>query len=106
MLPHWPSLSDLAYLQDNLCKLQTERQRLLEALATIPYLLPYPSSANFILCKVIGRDAAALKTELASQHGILVRYFSTPGLQDHIRISIGRPSDTRILMEALSNWRE
>ena len=98
------SLSDLDYLQANLRAIQIERQNLWQALADIPYLQPYPSSANFILCKVVGRDAAALKKSLASRHGILVRYFNTPGLQDHIRISVGRPADTSKLIDALLNW--
>ena len=98
------SLSELEFLQANLKALQTERARLFKALSSIPYLQPYPSWANFILCKVMGRDAAALKEQLASQHGILVRYFSTPGLQDHIRISVGLRQDTTTLIEILSTW--
>lgn len=32
----------------------SERQALLEGLQEIPFLQPYPSHANFILCKVGG----------------------------------------------------
>ncbi len=42
---------------------------------------------------MVGRDALDLKRNLASQ-GILVRYFNKPGLQDHIRISVGKPEHT------------
>jgi histidinol-phosphate/aromatic aminotransferase/cobyric acid decarboxylase-like protein len=31
-----------------------------------------------------------------------VRYFNKLGLRDHIRISVGRPQDTDVLLEALS----
>jgi histidinol-phosphate aminotransferase len=82
-------------------KLVGERDRLLSALQTIPYLEPYPTCANFILCKVTGRDAAELKARLAQEQGIFIRYFNKPGLRDHIRISVGRPEDTDALIKAL-----
>lgn len=81
--------------------LKTERTRLLAALQGIPYLKPYPTQSNFILCKVIGKDAAELKTKLAQEYGVFIRYFNKPGLRDHIRISVGRLSDTDVLIEAL-----
>src|SRR5687768_3227359 len=84
-----------------LALLQSERQRLLSALQEIPYLQPHPTRSNFILCRVVERDALELKTRLAQEHGILVRYFNKPGLRDHIRISIGRPEDTDRLIQAL-----
>jgi histidinol-phosphate aminotransferase len=72
-------------------------------LQEIPWLAPYPSQANFILCRVAGtgRDAAALKAELA-RAGILVRYFNKPGLNDHIRISVGKPEHTDALLAKLA----
>ena len=83
-------------------KLKQERARLFSILRQLPYLKPYHTQSNFILCQVIGRDAAELKTRLASNHGIFIRYFNKPGLRDHIRISVGRPQDTDRLLEALS----
>ena len=82
-------------------RLKDERARLLAALQEIPYLRPYPTQSNFILCQVIGRDAAELKARLAQEHGVFVRYFNKPGLRDHIRISVGRPQDTDALVKAL-----
>jgi histidinol-phosphate aminotransferase len=81
--------------------LQSERERLFTALQDISYLQPYPTQSNFILCRVLERDASELKTRLAQEHGIFVRYFNKPGLRDHIRISVGRPQDTDILVKAL-----
>ena len=96
------SLQDLEFLAANVERLRSERARLMAALKEVPFLRPYPSQANFILCRVMGVDAAALKNDLAVRYGILVRYFNAPGLQDHIRISVGRPEDTDRLLEALS----
>ncbi len=81
--------------------LKNERQRLFTALQEIPYLKPYSTRSNFILCQVIGRDAAELKAKLAQEHGVFIRYFNKPGLRDHIRISVGRPQDTDALISAL-----
>ena len=81
--------------------LRQERERLFQCLQQIPYLKPYPTRSNYILCRVIGRDAAELKVSLAQEYGIFIRYFNKPGLRDHIRISIGRPEDTDALMRAL-----
>ncbi len=50
-----------------------ERGRLQAGLAGVPYLEPFPSSANFVLCRVGGgRDAKQLKDALAQRHGIMV----------------------------------
>ena len=83
--------------------LKNERDQLFQFLQEIPSLKPYPSRSNFILCRVIGWDAAELKSHLAQEHGIFIRYFNKPGLRDHIRISVGRLEDTDRLMRALES---
>jgi histidinol-phosphate aminotransferase len=95
------SLEHVEELKTVVEQLQEERSRLFTALQEIPYLKPYPTQSNFILCQVRGRDAAALKVRLAEEHGIFIRYFNKPGLRDHIRISVGRPQDTDALLDAL-----
>lgn len=77
-----------------------ERDKLYDALDSISYLQPYPSQANFVLCRVLGRSAADLKAELAGQ-GIMIRYFDKPGLRQHVRISAGAPRDTDRVIRAL-----
>ncbi len=94
------SLQDLDYLAGNVQRLKDERERLYAGLQTISYLRPYPSEANFILCRVQGRSALALKQELM-RVGILVRYYNTPLLQDAIRISVGRPAEMDAVLSAL-----
>jgi histidinol-phosphate aminotransferase len=94
------SLEDIATLQDNLGKLIAERERMSEALGNLDFLQPYPSQSNFILCRVLDRDARQLKLAL-EQQGILVRYFDKPDLRDCIRISVGKPEHTKALIAAL-----
>jgi histidinol-phosphate aminotransferase len=77
-----------------------ERKRMVAELARYDMLEPYPSHANFVLFRVKGHSAAKLKSDLAA-HGVLVRYFNKPGLDNCIRISAGRPADTDHLLAAL-----
>jgi histidinol-phosphate aminotransferase len=99
------ALDDVDYLQKVVVQLVDERKRLFDALSKLPWLEPYPSSANFVLCRVKGRDAAKLKEDLASEYGIFIRYFNKPGLDDHIRISVGMPEQVDALLKALTQSR-
>ncbi len=94
------SLEDIVTLQTNLGKLIAERERLIEALNGMSFLQPYLSQSNFVLCRVLERDARQLKLAL-EQRGILVRYFDKPGLRDCIRVSVGKPEHTAALVRAL-----
>jgi len=94
------SLQDLDYLSGNVAHLRAERDRLFDRLKSIPYLHPYPSQANFILCKVEDMQALELKN-LLLQQGIMVRYYATPLLKNYIRLSIGRPKENKTVYEAL-----
>jgi histidinol-phosphate aminotransferase len=94
------SLADLDYLRGNVARIVAERERLMEALSDVPYLRPYPSHANFILCRVVGRDARDLKETLAAR-GILIRHYNSPGLADHVRFSVGTPEQTERLVAEL-----
>ncbi len=97
------SLEHVSELAEIVERLKDERTRLYAALQEISFLQPYPTKSNFILCKVTGRDAAELKSRLAQEYGIFIRYFNKPGLRDHIRISVGRPEDTDALVKALQS---
>ena len=94
------SLNDAERLMETVAKIVEERERLYGELTRLDFLRPYPSQANFILCRVIDRDARQLKLEL-EERGILVRHFSKPGLTDYIRVSIGRPEQTDALLATL-----
>jgi histidinol-phosphate aminotransferase len=94
------SFEDLAYLQGNVEALIRERERMAGLLASLPGVEVSPSRANFVLCRLHGSSAREAHASLL-ERGILVRYFDTPLLQNHLRISAGRPSDTDILVAAL-----
>jgi histidinol-phosphate aminotransferase len=96
------SLEDTDYMDWCVQALTAERERLFHFLLSTDYLRPYPSRANFVLCRVVGRDARELKLSL-EREGILVRYFNKPGLTDCIRVSVGKPEHTNALVAALKN---
>ena len=95
------SLAHVDQLATIVAKLRHERENLTAGLQEIAYLQTYPTCSNFILCRVVERDAFELKTKLELEHGIFIRYFNKLGLRDHIRISVGRPEDTDAILSAL-----
>jgi histidinol-phosphate aminotransferase len=85
---------------ERVCAIAGTRERLRRELAAVPWLEPYPSEANFILCRLDGIDAREVKARLAAR-GIFVRYFDTPLLRNHLRISVGREEHVEPLVRAL-----
>ncbi|MEM7331683.1 MAG: histidinol-phosphate transaminase [Chloroflexota bacterium] len=101
------ALGDAEWLQEKTSLIVAERQRLFAALQEIPFLTPYPSESNFILCRVeegtAVTSAKQLKLDL-EKAGILVRYFSKPRLENCIRISVGKPKQTDALLNKLREF--
>jgi histidinol-phosphate aminotransferase len=96
------ALSNPVYLKDVKDKLVSERANLFEVLSACEFLHPYPSAANFILCRVDGRDALDVKNKLAEDFGICVRHYTKPAsISGCVRVSVGRPDQTERLREAL-----
>ncbi|MCL4543636.1 MAG: histidinol-phosphate transaminase [Chloroflexi bacterium] len=98
------AIDDLAYIQQTIESILTEREHLFVALAGTAFLRPLPTSSNFILCRVADGSARSLRDALR-QRGILIRYFDTPLLQSAIRVSVGKPEDTVRLRAALAGVR-
>ena len=94
------SLDELPWLQERIDAMVRERDRMASMLAEMPGVSVTPSRANFVLCHLQTVPARDVHSRLLQQ-GILVRYFDTPLLQNHIRISAGRPEQTDALMSAL-----
>jgi len=60
----------------------------------------YPSEANFLFCAV-GRNSVALVKNL-EKRGIIIREMSSFGLPpEYVRITIGKPSENRLLVKNL-----
>lgn len=96
------ALSNVEYINTVRDALVSEREVLFAALRDqVAYLEPYPSSSNFVLCKVLGRSAAELRRDLAQRAGVMIRHYATKELDDYVRISVGTPEQTQRLLEAL-----
>jgi histidinol-phosphate aminotransferase len=59
-----------------------------------------PSSANFVFVRHPEQDAGALAAKLR-EHGVLVRHFKQPRIEQFLRISIGTPAQSDALVNAL-----
>jgi histidinol-phosphate aminotransferase len=94
------SLDDLEYLRSTVNRILLERKRLATALAATGLFRPYPSDANFLLCDVVRRSAADVQRHLA-ERAILVRRYSSPRLENCLRISVGKPEHTDRLIAAV-----
>ena len=101
------SLEDRERLMEGVRAIVQERDRMGRMLAALEFVEVYPSQANFVLVRLKpglpgsdGSDAARVRDGLAQQ-GVLVRYFDTPRLRQHLRISVGLPSHTERLVDAL-----
>ncbi len=94
------ALEDLTWLEDKIDRIAEERERFFDLLSEIPYLRPYPSQSNFILCQVLDRDAEGLKLAL-EREGILIRYYRKPRLRDHVRFTVGKPDQVDAVIAAL-----
>ncbi len=94
------SLEDRDRLMEGVRTIVQERERMSRMLASLEFLEVYPSEANFVLCRLRGKDALQVRDQLARQ-GIFVRHFDTPRLRDCLRVSVGLTSHTERLIEAL-----
>jgi histidinol-phosphate aminotransferase len=111
------SLEDRERLMEGVRAIVQERERMGRMLAALEFVEVYPSQANFVLVRLKlglqetaglkpglpgsdGPDARQVRDALAQQ-GVFVRYFDTPRLRQHLRISAGLPNHTERLVEAL-----
>ncbi|KAK7315485.1 hypothetical protein VNO77_34035 [Canavalia gladiata] len=95
------ALQNPVYLEDVKNALLKERERLFDLLKEVPFLRPFPSHSNFILCEVTsGVDAKKLKEDLA-QMGVMIRHYDKKELKGYVRVSVGKPEHTDALMKCL-----
>jgi histidinol-phosphate aminotransferase len=97
------TLKHLDYTMERVQALVYERERLFAALKKHPYLHPIPSQGNFILTKVDEEEIRVAQIrDAVESHGIMLRYFNHPYLQNFIRLTVGLPEHTDKIALALS----
>jgi len=99
------SLKDLDYLMRNVKAIVKERDQLFTELRKFKFLKPFPSQANFIFCSVTKGNASVVQQKLENK-GLLVRYFDIPLLRNAIRIGIGKPEHSVVLLKVLKEIEE
>jgi histidinol-phosphate aminotransferase len=90
-------------LFEQVAEIIRQRERLFEALQSVPGVHPYPSCTNFILCRFDQPTEEVFDACLEA--GILIRDVSHyPGLQGHLRISVGTEKENASLIEVLRDF--
>lgn len=93
------ALEDQDYHEQTRRQVMAERERLAAALEKLG--LPcLPSQSNFLLAGAGNPGASRLYESLKGRR-IFVRYFSSPGLDDKLRITVGTPEQNDALIAAL-----
>ena len=87
------------------CDAIAERRReMMERLAGISFLHPYPSEANYILCRVEGIPSGDLADRLLKEDDLLIKDLSTKNGfagRDFIRVAVRDAADNEALFRAL-----
>ena len=92
------SVEDRNYLMANVQLIVAERERLYHRLADLPFGRVYPSETNFLYWTTDGLPPASLKEALL-RRGVLIRALEDP--VEALRLSVGTPEESDILMDAL-----
>jgi histidinol-phosphate aminotransferase len=95
------SFEDQAYFEAQNAKVIASREKLTAQLKELGFKV-LPSAANFIFASLPSKDAGELATELR-EHGIIVRYFNKPRINQFLRITIGTDELNQRLIDTLIN---
>jgi len=97
------TLDDLPEMRSRVAALAEERERLYTVLRAQSYLRAYPSKGNFLLAEITDPRLSVqdLRASMESA-GIILRYFRTPDLARHVRVTVGAPQHTAALAQVLT----
>jgi histidinol-phosphate aminotransferase len=93
------ALQDMPWMMRNVARIQRSRRQLAAGLKKMGFYV-YPSHANFVMARKREENLKEVYEKLKGKK-ILVRYFDIPGLQDCLRITVGRPREIRLLLNAM-----
>jgi histidinol-phosphate aminotransferase len=93
------ALSDCAWLDETSAKIVASREMLSSSLAGLGFEV-LPSLTNFVFARHPGWDAAQLAAALRA-HGVLVRHFKQPRIEQFLRITVGTDAQCAALIAAL-----
>lgn len=93
------AIGDQAYKEAIAQKVRGDREQLATDLRTSKFRV-WPSSANFLLVQPPNNTAQRLYQRLKEKQ-IMIRYFSEPGLDDKLRITVGTPEQNARMISAI-----
>ena len=96
------ALADDDYFKETTGRIKATRDRAKERFTALGFTYPEPS-ANFIFVSREGTDAKDLFTWLKTKD-IYVRYFDLPGINDHLRVTIGTDGQMEELYGAIEEY--
>lgn len=91
--------------KQSLVKMRASRKKLMEELVKIPYIIPFKSQANYIMCRLEGVNSRQLSVKLLKDN-IFIKDL-TPKLKDgkeYIRLAVRDEADNEKLISALKSY--
>ena len=82
-------------------KIRESRDELFNQLSQLVEIRPYPSEANFILCKLINVDADEVFNRLLAQKVLIKNLSQQEGLSNCLRITVGTDQENQTCFQAL-----
>ena len=95
------ALEDLAWLENNVARVRATRARVTAALRAAGYPLE-DSATNFLWVDCSAKGGGRAVYDRLRAGSVLVRHFSGPGLDSHIRVSIGTDADMDRFLELMT----
>ena len=93
------SIEDEAYFQARLRDVEAQREATTSGLEKLGFEV-LPSATNFVFARRPGFAGADLAAALRAR-AVIVRHFNKPRTADYLRITLGTPSQTERLLQAL-----
>ena len=94
------AFADESYFQKTRLAVIESREALVREMSALGFEI-IPSTANFIFARHPAHDAAQLAARLRG-HGVIVRHFNKPRIEQFLRITIGTPQQNQALLDALA----
>jgi histidinol-phosphate aminotransferase len=92
-----------AYYRSISMVMYSERQRYYDLFKISDGYTAFRSDANFILVQIPSNESDALKKHMNTSE-IAIKFFTEPGLQDFVRITIGTPAQNSLVLNALVSF--
>lgn len=93
------ALQDREYFESSCARIVASRERMSAELQALGFDV-LPSQANFVLARHPQHDAEQLQASLRA-HGIVVRHFRQPRIQQYLRITVGTDAEIDRLLISL-----